>query len=148
MRNKARVRDLFVCTRLMAAALVLPIVQTADGALTDRGQPISAGASPTAGDALFVLNDAVALQSCDLCVCETNGSGAIMGGDALLTLSVAVGAGPALACEPCQDEARGSKRSCRSISTTADKMVFVNQQLDARAGGVGSIRKAPPQPQF
>jgi len=55
----------------------------------------------SASDALHVLNSAVGVSSCDLCVCDVNGSGAITAGDALAVLIAAVGTPVALVCPFC-----------------------------------------------
>ncbi len=55
----------------------------------------------TASDALAVLSAAVGLFTCELCVCDVDGSGAIAATDALQTLSVAVGLSDALDCPSC-----------------------------------------------
>ncbi|HXV75085.1 MAG TPA: hypothetical protein VD788_02110, partial [Candidatus Polarisedimenticolaceae bacterium] len=84
------------------------------------GDPVAltAGASSrpaviTAPDALFVLRIAVALGSCDLCVCDVNNSGGITAGDALLVLGAAVGQPVVLACP-----------SCVPVSTTSTTLCF------------------------
>jgi hypothetical protein len=55
----------------------------------------------TATDALFVLRVAVAIASCELCVCDVNNSGSVTASDALAVLNKAVGSGPTLTCPPC-----------------------------------------------
>jgi hypothetical protein len=87
-----------VCCDLLASA------SRAHAALGDCGQPVSAGGAPTASDALFILGAAVGVQTCELCVCDTNNSGGVTAGDALTTLSAAVGTGAVLTCEPCDSE--------------------------------------------
>jgi len=86
---------------LVFVAFAVTMQPSAHAAQNDCGQPLSSGDNPTASDALFVLNAAVGLQTCDPCVCDTDASGAVTAADALRTLSVAVGAGIPLACEPC-----------------------------------------------
>lgn len=86
---------------LFSAALLLAVPVRAGAAQNDCGQPLSTGTSPTASDALFVLNTAVGLQTCDACVCDTDASGAVTAADALRTLNVAVGTISDLACELC-----------------------------------------------
>lgn len=58
-------------------------------------------ANVTASDALAVLNAAVGLFACELCVCDVDGSGTLAATDALQTLRVAVGLGGALDCPAC-----------------------------------------------
>lgn len=65
------------------------------------GQPSSAGTGPTATDALFILNAAIGLASCELCTCDTDNSGTITATDALRALGAAVGIDPGLACPVC-----------------------------------------------
>jgi hypothetical protein len=48
-----------------------------------------------------VLRAAVGLLSCDLCVCDANGSGDLRTVDALLVLRAALGLPVTLACPPC-----------------------------------------------
>lgn len=58
-------------------------------------------ASVNASDALFALQAAVGLRSCDLCVCDVNDSGGITATDALIILSAAVALPIPLTCPPC-----------------------------------------------
>ena len=67
----------------------------------DCGQPVSAGTSPTATDALFILKVAVGSGDCDLCVCDTDDSGATTASDALRTLNRAVGTSVEFTCPNC-----------------------------------------------
>jgi hypothetical protein len=67
---------------------------------------LTAGVSPradavTASDALFILGAAVGVQSCELCLCDADGSGGIAATDALVTLQAAIGLPVALECPPC-----------------------------------------------
>ena len=55
----------------------------------------------TASDALFVLRAAVGSASCELCVCDVNGSGTVTASDALVVLRRAVGQPVELACPAC-----------------------------------------------
>lgn len=68
------------------------------------GDPAEARGSVTATDALFMLQVAVGLNTCDLCVCDVDGSGAVTATDALFTLSSAVGQPVLLACPACGDQ--------------------------------------------
>jgi len=70
--------------------------------LGDCGQPISAGATPAATDALGILKDAVgASSSCqpEPCICDVNGDGNVTASDALQVLKVAVGQPVGLGCD-------------------------------------------------
>jgi hypothetical protein len=66
--------------------------------------PLRAGSSAgvtTATDALFVLRAAVGIGTCELCICDINGSGSITATDALATLNRAVDQPVELLCPPC-----------------------------------------------
>jgi len=65
------------------------------------GDPAEARGSITASDALFMLQAAVGLTTCELCVCDVDGSGAVTATDALFTLNAAVGQPTSLACPAC-----------------------------------------------
>ena len=88
---------LVTCVALLSAPL------TANAANGDCGQPLSVGASPVATDALFILGAAVAVQTCELCVCDVTDDGAITATDALTTLAAAVGQAVTLNCPFCGD---------------------------------------------
>ena len=84
----------FVWPALLVSVLALSlpcIAGPAHADLGDCGQPISAGVSPVATDALFLLGAAVGTQNCEPCVCDVNNDGAITATDALIDLSAAVG---------------------------------------------------------
>lgn len=66
------------------------------------GFPLSAGTTPTASDALFVLKAAVGGGNCELCECDVNDSGSVAAGDALTILKVAVGGEAELVCPACE----------------------------------------------
>jgi hypothetical protein len=55
----------------------------------------------TAADALAILQAAVGLYACELCVCDVNGSGTVSVLDALAVLNHAVGNAVELRCPPC-----------------------------------------------
>lgn len=59
------------------------------------------GRAVTATDALAILQAAVGLLSCELCVCDVNGSGNLSASDALVTLQFSVGQSGSLLCPPC-----------------------------------------------
>jgi hypothetical protein len=59
------------------------------------------GAAVTASDALATLQAAVGLLSCDLCVCDVNGSNTLSSTDALFILQFAVGQPIELNCPAC-----------------------------------------------
>jgi len=62
------------------------------------GVPISGGPSPTASDALFILQAAVGSATCELCACDVNDDGSVTATDALVTLKRAVGQPIDLVC--------------------------------------------------
>jgi hypothetical protein len=59
------------------------------------------GRAVTATDALAILQAAVGLMSCELCVCDVNGSSTLSASDALVTLQYSVGQSASLLCPPC-----------------------------------------------
>jgi hypothetical protein len=61
----------------------------------------TASALVTASDALFILRAAVGSESCNLCVCDVDTSGAVAASDALAVLQFAVGIDVAMSCPPC-----------------------------------------------
>lgn len=71
----------------------------AAGACASRcGRPLSEGGDIAVSDVLFVLQAAVGIRPCDLCVCDTAGSGRVDVTDALLLLDFVVGGGGELSC--------------------------------------------------
>jgi hypothetical protein len=55
----------------------------------------------TASDALYILRAAIALASCEDCVCDVDGSGGVTATDALVSLKIAVGQQIPLECPAC-----------------------------------------------
>ena len=89
-------------TLLPICGLTLLLVATPAAAdQGDCGQPVSTGGGPTATDALYVLRSGVGLASCELLVCDIDGSCAITAGDALRALLIATGQALALDCDLC-----------------------------------------------
>lgn len=87
---------------LMGVALIEP--PSAHAAQGDCGQPLSTGSAPKASDALFVLQAAVGVSSCDACLCDVDNSGGttpVTASDALRVLKRAVDATIVLLCPPC-----------------------------------------------
>ncbi len=77
-----------------------------DGFIEMLQTPLSCGdlggnGSVTANDALEVLQAAVGLSACDVCICDVDASGEINTTDALATLQFAVGVLTQLACVAC-----------------------------------------------
>lgn len=60
-----------------------------------------AGDGVSATDALVLLQAAVALRTCQTCVCDADGDGRIAATDALIALQTGVGTAVALACPVC-----------------------------------------------
>jgi hypothetical protein len=56
----------------------------------------------TASDALFILFASLELQTCELCICDINGSGSITATDALLALASAIGQSITFNCPACE----------------------------------------------
>jgi len=65
------------------------------------GTPSTTASNVSATDSLFILRVAVALDSCELCVCDVDGSGSVAATDALATLRLAVGQPIDLECPAC-----------------------------------------------
>jgi len=77
---------------------ILLCATAASADVGDCGQPVSEGSAPTASDALFVLQAAVASDHCDLEICDVNSDCTVTVTDALETLLEAVGSGSTLVC--------------------------------------------------
>ncbi|HYC53432.1 MAG TPA: hypothetical protein VEL28_00620 [Candidatus Binatia bacterium] len=98
---------------LVAAMLLIP-----SSVLALRcGQPVSAGAKPTASDALATLKAGVGGAQCDQqpCICDVDNNGDIAASDALRVLNAAVGKEELGAC--CESQAPGC--TAFAISTTS-----------------------------
>ena len=65
------------------------------------GRPLAVGIKSTARDALYILRAAIDLEACQLCLCDTDGSGSITAADARRALLVAVDLDVALNCPAC-----------------------------------------------
>jgi hypothetical protein len=100
------VRD-FCTTNSMEPTCQLPTTTTTMPTGGVCGDPLDPGAlvagprAVTATDALFALQAAVGLISCELCVCDVNNSTAITASDALAILAAAVGQAITLTCPDC-----------------------------------------------
>lgn len=114
MRERRRPLSL-PCVVLM---LALGMARPAAAALGDCGQPNSSGTTPTATDALFILNAAVGLVVCELCVCDVDGSRTITATDALRALQIAVGGDLGLNCPPCGTGATSTVSTSTSSTTS------------------------------
>ncbi len=107
---------------VLAASAALPSAGFA--ANGDCGQPVSNGTGPSAVDCNFILKSAVAAMTCELCVCDVNGSSSLNTTDALVCLKSAVGQNINLNCPPCGDVTtttveQGTGESTTSTSTTS-----------------------------
>jgi hypothetical protein len=72
----------------------------ADPVALTAGESVSADAV-TASDALFTLRAGIGLETCLLCVCDSDNSGSVSATDALTILRAAVGQPVTLNCPPC-----------------------------------------------
>lgn len=89
---------------LVGAACLLTVTGLVSPAMANKGdcsQPFSSGADPTASDCAFILKIAVGIGSCQMCVCDVNGSASFSAADALLCLKGAVGQNVTLKCPTC-----------------------------------------------
>ena len=86
---------------VFGTAIVAMAVATSDAHAATCGQPVSGGTLPTATDARVILNDALALHDCDVCICDVDGSGEITATDARRALLRSVGVGEDLYCPLC-----------------------------------------------
>jgi len=138
---------------LAAVLAFLPAApKRAAAALGDCGQPISGGNSPTASDALFILQAAVGSQTCALCVCDVDGgaSATVSASDALRVLRRAVGQSIELVCPDCsvrcEDSSApecggtcGSARTCAPNPLDPDSCACQNEcELSAQPACGGS----------
>ncbi|HEY2773307.1 MAG TPA: hypothetical protein VGK20_04545 [Candidatus Binatia bacterium] len=95
--------------------LVLPAL----AAKGDCSQPLSSGTGPSAADCGFVLQASVGSKTCELCVCDANGSGTLTTVDALVCLKVAVGQNVALSCPSCSSGTSTTTTLVERVSTTS-----------------------------
>jgi len=107
------VRHVVACWFALASGLA---AATALADLGDCGQPITAGAGPSASDALFTLQAAVGNGSCEPAVCDVDGTCTVTAVDALRILRYAVQLPEILDCE-----------LCGSSSTTTSTLMSSNQ---------------------
>ena len=87
----------FVPAALVALSLLTPSLAAAG--LGDCGQPVSVGPTPTVTDSLSILRTAIGAGSCDLSVCDVDGSCAITASDALRLLSLVTGTDIEINCD-------------------------------------------------
>jgi hypothetical protein len=84
------------------------------------GNPFdSTGSSTTAADALFTLRAAVGSETCELCLCDLTGDGAVTASDALAVLHVAVKLPLVLDCP-----LPGESTTTTTTSSTLTTMLF------------------------
>ena len=121
---------------LLAGDLVKPAKAVGqvcgDPVALTTGSSSSQPAVITAPDALFVLRVAVALGSCDVCICDVNNSGGVTAGDALLVLGAAVGQPAVLDCP-----------SCVPVSTTSTTLCFEIEEDNLSFGVTGGSSGVP-----
>jgi hypothetical protein len=65
------------------------------------GAPVTESFPPSASDALSILQTAVGMSSCALCVCDVDSNGSMAASDALRVLQSAVGLSVTLDCPAC-----------------------------------------------
>jgi len=102
----------------LSLALILGGAATVDAANGDCGQPVSTGVGPTASDALLVLRVAVGAASCDVCICNADGTGPVAATDALIVLRIAVGEQLQLNCPACGTTTTVTTSTSTSSTTT------------------------------
>jgi len=84
----------------------------------------------TVSDALYILRSGVGLESCDVCVCDTDGSGKVSATDALVALKIAVGQPLTLSCGLCPGA--GIRRAdLRAVAAEIYDQVALGQPLSA-----------------
>ena len=66
-----------------------------------RGAPVTESFPPSASDALSILQTAVGMSSCALCICDVDSGGSVAASDALRVLQSAVGLSVTLVCPAC-----------------------------------------------
>ena len=96
-----------VFTRLLclfAVAAVAVVVQptVSPAATGDCGQPVTNGTAPGASDCLGILQHAVGVEICSHnCLCDVDGSGAVVATDADICLQRVVRLDVELVCQAC-----------------------------------------------
>ncbi len=65
------------------------------------GAPVTESFPPSASDALSILQTAVGMSSCALCICDVDSGGSVAASDALRVLQRAVGLSVTLVCPAC-----------------------------------------------
>ncbi len=100
-------RRLFAVAGAPAAGAIVTIVMAV--ALAPQSAVAASGCSlpvnttgPKTSDCLFILQTAVDLRDCALCICDVNDSGTILSSDALVCLKAAVGLEVTLDCPACE----------------------------------------------
>lgn len=139
----------------LAAAAALALVSSAHHALAAKGdcsQPVTNGSTPTASDCAYILRAAVGLETCELCVCDVNGSQSRTAADALTCLKKAVGQNVNLNCPSCDgittttnttlSTSTSSSTSTSTSSTTTTMAVLCDNNADC-AGLPAAFRCNP-----
>jgi hypothetical protein len=114
----------FLARVAAVGALCLTLPASSLAGLGDCGQPVTSGAKPSATDALYVLRTAVKLVTCPLHVCDTNSSGSISAGDALLTLQFAVGTPVTLMCPDATTTTTSTSSTTTSSTSSTTLLPF------------------------
>jgi hypothetical protein len=114
-------RSFAACFLLICLLAIAGAAGPAAAAQGDCSQPSTTGSSPKAADCLFILRVGVSLETCELCVCDVGGNGAVSASDALACLRIAVGRTDTPAnCPACRvtTTTRGPKSSSTTSSST------------------------------
>ena len=80
-----------------ATLLLIVSLSLSGGSNSKQAEPGTYAAS----DALFVLQAATGLRTCESCICDVNASGGVTATDALAVLRAAVGQAVELTCPAC-----------------------------------------------
>jgi len=120
------------CSRFAFAAALLAFALAAAGpalaANGDCSQPVSSGDDPTAPDCSYVLRASVGLVTCEMCVCDVNGTETTTTADALACLRKAVGLDIPLDCPPCE----GVTTTLAQVSTTSTSTTSTTTTIPVR----------------
>jgi hypothetical protein len=113
----------------------------------------SAGVRPIATDALFALQAVVGIETCDSCVCDTDGSGQATATDVLRILAAAVGQEITLTCGACTDLVRHGVLTLTSVipivESARDAMLQERAEIESLGlilADDGSLVSAPETP--
>lgn len=133
-----RFRPLAAAGRVLLAVLLAGVVAPtlpADAAKGDCSQPQSTGATPTAGDCVYVLKASVQLVACELCVCDVNDSVTITASDALQCLRKAVGLTVTLKCPLCEGVTTTTLKTGPSTTSTSTTSTTTTLPVSCSSNG-------------